>query len=201
MEPEPGKSKLKAFKNRIETKVVRDIFTTPEDLAYKLSACLGHFLITSKVKARLEDLPQSSDVTTEHGRNQVARRAARLQPIIRGGRVLLVNDVPAEMEWVIGILRGLGVVVEVATNSVDAISMLTQHQFDVVISDMRRGETPDEGMRFLNRMRLDGVYLPTIFTTGQYNPGRGTPAYAFGITNRVDELLNLLFDAFERMRG
>jgi PleD family two-component response regulator len=158
MEPEPGKSKLKAFKNRIETKVVRDIFTTPEDLAYKLSACLGHFLITSKVKARLEDLPQSSDVTTEHGRNQVARRAARLQPIIRGGRVLLVNDVPAEMEWVIGILRGLGVVVEVATNSVDAISMLTQHQFDVVISDMRRGETPDEGMRFLNRMRLDGVY-------------------------------------------
>jgi len=158
-------------------------------------------LITSKVKARLEDIPRSSDVSTEHGRNQVARRAARLQPIFRGARVLLVNDFPAEMEHVTGILRALGVEVEVATTSEDATSMLAQRQFDVVISDMRRGETPDEGLRFLKRMREKRVYLPTIFTVGQYKPELGTPAHAFGITNRVDELLNLLFDALERTRG
>jgi hypothetical protein len=98
MEPEPGQSKLEAFKDRIKTRVVRNTFTTPEDLAYKVAASLGRFLITSKVKAELEDIPRSNDVSTEHGRNQVARRAARLQPIIRGGRVLLVNDFPAEME-------------------------------------------------------------------------------------------------------
>jgi CheY-like chemotaxis protein len=201
MEPEPGQTKLKAFKDRIKTKVVRDTFTTPEDLAYKVATSLGRFLITSKVKAELEDIPRSNDVSTEQGRDQVARRAARLQPIIRGGRVLLVNDFPAEMEHVISILRGLGVEVQVVTTSKDAISVLEQNQFEVVVSDMRRGPTPDEGMRFLNRMRLNGIYLPTIFTVGQYEPGRGTPPHAFGITNRVDELLNLLFDVFERACG
>jgi DNA-binding NtrC family response regulator len=89
----------------------------------------------------------------------------------------------------------------VATTSDEAMSLFGQNQFNVVVSDMRRGPTPDEGMRFLNRMRLNGINLPTIFTVGQYEPGRGTPAHAFGITNRVDELLNLLFDVFERARG
>ena len=201
IEPEPGQSKLKAFKDRIKTKLVRDTFTTPEDLAYKVAASLGRFLITSKVKAELEDIPRSDDVSTQHGRDQVARRAARLQPIIREGRVLLVNDFPAEMEHVISILRALAVEVQVVTTSEDAIRVLGQNQFDVVVSDMRRGPTPDEGLRFLNRMRLNGICLPTIFTVGKYEPGRGTPAHAFGITNRVDELLNLLFDAFERVRG
>jgi CheY-like chemotaxis protein len=157
--------------------------------------------ITRKVKGELESISRSNYVSTEYGRGQVSRRAARLQPLIRGGRVLLVNDFPEEMEHVISILRDLDVEVQVATTSEDAISVLGQNQFDVVVSDMRRGTTPDEGMRFLNRIRLNGIYVPTIFTVGQYEPGRGTPAYAFGITNRVDELLNLLFDAFERVRG
>jgi CheY-like chemotaxis protein len=201
MESEPGQSKLKAFKNRINTSVVRDTFTTPEDLAYKVAASLGRFLITSKVKAELENIPRRNEVSTDSGRDQVARRAARIQPIISGARVLLVNDFPKEMENVISIMHALGVEVEVVTTSEDAIAVLAQHQFDVVVSDMRRGQTPDEGLRLLNIMRLKGVYLPMILTVGKYEPGRGTPAYAFGITNRVDELLNLLFDAFERTRG
>ena len=59
----------------------------------------------------------------------------------------------------------------------------------------------DEGLRFLQLIGDEHIYLPIIFTVGQYQPGRGTPPYAFGITDRVDELLNLLFDALERARG
>ncbi len=59
----------------------------------------------------------------------------------------------------------------------------------------------DEGLRFFTRMRQRNLHRPTIFTVGQYEPDRGTPAHAFGITNRVDELLNLLFDILERTRG
>jgi hypothetical protein len=60
---------------------------------------------------------------------------------------------------------------------------------------MRRGTTEDEGLRFLSRMREEGKKLPVIFTVGRYEPGRGTPPYAFGRTSRVDELLNLIFDS------
>ena len=199
VEGEPGQSKLKAFKDRIKTP--SDTFKTPEDLAYKIASSLGRFLITSKVKADLEEISKKHYTSTESGRNQVARRAARLESIIRGGRVLLVNDIPSEMAHVIGLLQALSIEVQVAKTSEEAISLIGRNTFDVVVSDMRRGSMPDEGMRFLRRIRINGIQLRTIFTVGNYEPEKGTPAHAFGITNRVDELLNLIFDAFERARG
>jgi hypothetical protein len=72
--------------------------------------------------------------------------------------------------------------------------------FDVVVSDMARDGIQDEGIRFLSKVRQQGLKQPVIFAVGAYDPSRGTPPYAFGITNRVDELLNLLFDAIERVR-
>jgi len=201
IENDPGRSKLKVFKQKVSQTVVRDTFTTPEDLAYKVASSLGRFLITHKMKEDLERVPGRENVSTPQGRDQVARRASRLQAIIEGARVLLVNDVPREMSHVIAIIRDLGVDMQVATNSDDALSMLASQEFHAVISDMRRGAVQDEGMRFLNRMRQQQLEKPTIFTVARYEPDRGTPPYAFGITNRVDDLLNLLFDILERARG
>ena len=201
IEPEPGQSKLKLFKQRVSTTFVRDTFTTPDDLAYKVASSLGRFLITRKVKEELESIPASDGVSTQQGRDQVSRRAARLQMLIRGARILLVNDVPSEMQHVIAILRELGVDVEVVTTTEDALSSLRQDAYEVIVSDMRRGSSVDEGLKLLDRMRQDRINRSIIFTVGQNQPERGTPPYAFGITNRVDELLNLLFDAIERGRG
>lgn len=201
IESEPGQSKLKALKNKISRTVVRDTFTTPEDLAYKVASSLGRFLLARKIKEELERVPGSEHVSTAHGRDQVARRGARLENILRGARVLLVNDIPTQMNHVIEILRGLDIKVEIATTTDNALKLIEKYHFDAVISDMRRGQVADEGIRFFNRMRQDSLYRPTIFTVGQYQPERGTPPYAFGITNRVDELLNLLFDILERVRG
>ena len=201
IEGDPGQSKLKLFKQRVAATVVRDTFTTPDDLAYKIASSLGRFLITRKVKEELESIPASDRVTTQQGRDQVSRRAARLHMLIRGARVLIVNDVPSEMQHVIAILHELGIDVEVVTATEEALSRLRQQVYDVIVSDMRRGTSVDEGLRFLTRMVQDRIHRPTILTVGQYQPDRGTPPYAFGITNRVDELLNLLFDAIERGRG
>jgi CheY-like chemotaxis protein len=201
IEPDPGQSKLKLFKQRISTTVVRDTFTTPDDLAYKVAASLGRFLITRKVKQGLESIPAGDRVSSQQGRDQVSRRAARLQTLIRGARILLVNDVPSEMQHVIAILCELGVEVEVVTATEEALSRLNQHGYDVIVSDMLRGTSEDEGLKFLTRMRQNRIHCPIIFTVGRYQSDRGTPPYAFGITNRVDELLNLLFDAIERERG
>ena len=66
---------------------------------------------------------------------------------------------------------------------------------------MRRGDVPDEGLLLLRKAREEGFTQPIIFMVGKFEPDRGTPPYAFGITNLVDEKLNLLFDALERERG
>ena len=57
------------------------------------------------------------------------------------------------------------------------------------------------GINLLNQMRKHGFHVPLIFTIGRFNPSLGTPPFAFGVTNRVDECLNLVFDALERTRG
>jgi CheY-like chemotaxis protein len=201
VELEPGHTMLVEFKGDINSSLVRDTFTTPDDLAFKVAASLGRYLLQQKVKSELAQAAKGEAAITESILDQVARRAERLSPITSGARVLLVNDVPREMAHVIQILRDLAVEVEVATNSTLALSMLSTASFDAVVSDMARDGVCDEGLRFFKTMRQRGFHHPTIFTVGRYEPDRGVPAYAFGITNRVDDLLNYLFDIFERVRG
>jgi DNA-binding NtrC family response regulator len=105
------------------------------------------------------------------------------------------------MQHVIGILESLNITVLVATSTPQALSLLSTNSFDLVISDMARGNVPDEGLQLLQKMKEQALYCPLVFTVGLYDPARGTPPYAFGITNRVDELLNLTFDILERVRG
>ena len=201
IEHEPGITRLKEFKKRISSTLVRDTFSTPDDLAYKISATLGRFLISTKVKEQLEKIPQSAIVTTPNGRSQVARRAERLHSIFKNARILLVNDTPQQMQHVVTLLKGLLIDVEVVTSTEDALKALERRKFDLSISDMRRGSTFDAGIQFLNEALRRGMALPTIFTVGAYEPGKGVPPFAFGITNRIDELLNLVFDVLERTRG
>lgn len=201
IEGEPGRGKLLSFKLRVRESFVVDAFSSPEDLAFKIASSLGRLLLTLRIQEELERVPGGRVVSTEEGRSQVARRASRLQPLIAGSYVLLVNDVPAEMDHVVRILKDLSIEVNVATTSDTALSMIRQRRADLVISDMRRGDVEDEGSRFHNRLRTLNPHIPVIFTVGRYDPSRGTPPYAFGITNRVDELLNLVFDVIERIRG
>ena len=44
IEEEPGKTKLRAFKSELSEGLVRDTFTTPEDLAFKIAASVGRYL-------------------------------------------------------------------------------------------------------------------------------------------------------------
>jgi CheY-like chemotaxis protein len=201
IEHEPGLSRLILFKQKVQQRVVRDVFTTSDDLAYKVAASLGHFLLQTKIKEQLIQAPGQWMTSSVQGRDQVARRAARLQGVLAGARALLVNDEPSQMSFVISMLMDLGIKVEVSTTSDDGLTKLEGGHFDFVISDMMRDGVPDDGIHFLSKMRRRNLHCPTIFTVGRFRPEMGTPAYAFGITNRVDELLNLIFDAVERIRG
>lgn len=118
-----------------------------------------------------------------------------------GAKVLLVNDHPEEMHDIIRILHELNMNVDVVRSSTQALEQLTHDNYDLVVSDMLRNGIPDEGQRFLQQSRVLGIDRPTIFSVGRFEPDRGTPPYAFGITNQADDLLNYVFDILERIRG
>jgi hypothetical protein len=76
--------------------------------------------------------------------------------------------------------------------------MLAETPYDLIISDMKRGENSKAGIEFLQKLVANNVRLPMIFYIVKMHEERGTPPYAFGITNSPSELVHLVMDVIER---
>lgn len=76
---------------------------------------------------------------------------------------------------------------------------MTHQRFDLVISDIARGEDPAAGLGTPRALTNQGTRVPVIFYVGQAL--RPIPQDAFGITDRPDELVHLVLDALARCRG
>ena len=50
-------------------------------------------------------------------------------------------------------------------------------------------------------LRAANVALPVVFYIGRLTPGKGVPDGALGLTNRPDQLLDLVVDGLARVRG
>jgi hypothetical protein len=61
IEDEPGRSKLRAFKAKVGTDLVQDVFTTPEDLATKVATAVGRYLTKPSVPAT-RAVPSTEDL-------------------------------------------------------------------------------------------------------------------------------------------
>jgi CheY-like chemotaxis protein len=158
--------------------------------------------VEAAIKQELEKVAEAApqSVGGSEQRTQVARRASNHANILRGANVLVVDDNPAGMAGTIRILEDLGVNVEIARSTRDAMRALQRKSFDVVNSDMRRGSDPLAGLELIREMRDASLRQPVVLYVGRYEPEKGVPAGAFGITNRIDELINLNIDALERVR-
>lgn len=97
--------------------------------------------------------------------------------------------------------RQLRVGTQTAESTQKALDLLKNRHFDLVISDMARGDNDTAGLNFLRQMREANETIPVIFYVGSVDPAaKGVPPQAFGITNRPDELLHLTLDALERRK-
>jgi len=133
--------------------------------------------------------------------SMVSKRAERLAPVLNGSRVLWVDDRPELTAHEVGLLNRLGVSVDIATTSSEGLSLLSRREYDLVVSDIDRDGVADEGIRFLSTIRQRHYDSRVVFYIGDLDRDKGVPAYAFGITNRPDELMHLVFDGLERRRG
>ena len=141
----------------------------------------------------------------ELDRKRALERARASLDLLAGRRILWVDDVPANNRNERRMLRGLGMVSEAAVSTEEALARLgrDESQFDLLISDVARDGDREAGMKLVagyaglveKQGRTPDDRLPLIFYLGRYDPKDGTPAGAFGITNRPDQLLHLVIDA------
>lgn len=134
--------------------------------------------------------------------------------------ILWLDDKPANNVAERRALTSLGLTVDTATSTDDALKMLSTGQYQVIISDINRDEPKGapckvenlddtRGCELISQLNLryekenrgrtaEQTHPPVIFYVGVFLPEKGAPPYSFGITSKVDELFHLVMDALER---
>jgi len=131
----------------------------------------------------------------------IYRRASLVQGVVCGRRVLWVDDQPSNNFYERLGLAQLGLIVDVAEPTEQALSSARYLRPDVIVSDMARNGEQDAGLQLLAALRAEGINTPVIFYVGEVIAARGVPAGAFGITDLPDEVLHLILDVIERGTG
>jgi CheY-like chemotaxis protein len=157
--------------------------------------------VKAQFDAALTQAAASTGTTIPSGeRTRLERRVARDASLLRGSRLLWIDDEPASTRTERSAMTALGVVIDTATSDDDARRRIAAEQYDVIISDIARGERSKAGLAFISDIREHDKSVPIIFYIRNLSPDLGTPASAHGLTNRPDELVDLLLDALERRR-
>ncbi len=133
-------------------------------------------------------------------KRRVLNRVKQHLNILKGAQALWVDDCPENNINERRMFRQLETEIDIARSTQEALDILKSGRYDVIFSDMARGENAAAGLEFLEQLRNTDKATPVIFYIGVLDPGKGTPAQAFGITNRPDELLHLTLDALERKK-
>lgn len=116
-------------------------------------------------------------------------------------RVLWVDDRPSNNIRERQALEALGVGFVISTSTDDAVAIMRNQKFDVVISDMGRPPDPKAGYTLLEKIRASGDVTPFVIYAGSRAPEHVVESRrrgAMGCTNRPDELFEYVMMAIGR---
>ena len=133
-------------------------------------------------------------------KNIALNRAKQHLHVFTEAQILWVDDHPENNLNERKMFRQLKIEIDTAKSTDEALDILRHAEYDLVISDIARGEKATAGLDFLNEFRKQNKTTPLIYYVGVIDSKLGVPAQAFGITNRPDELLHLVLDALERKK-
>lgn len=145
-----------------------------------------------------EKSPQWNVVVPTEDKEHALNRVRQHLKLFRDAQILWVDDHPENNLNERGMFRQLKAEIDIARSTEEALEMLKNDEYDLVISDMARGSTATAGLDFLKRFRQENKTTSVIFYVGVFDLKKGIPPLAFGVTNRPDELLHLTLDALER---
>ncbi len=109
------------------------------------------------------------------------KRRDSTKTILRGtGRILVVDDEPAQLRTAQRLLKHFGYDVETASSGASAFQKVEQRAFDVVILDMLLNES-DDGIQLYRRIQALYPQQRAIITSGHAPPDRAELALSEGL--------------------
>lgn len=146
------------------------------------------------------DTPGKAAVITPVQRRGVLRRLDNAAAFLSDGRILWVDDHPEYNTSLVRIFEEVGMRVDLARSTDEAIRELRRHSYDLVLSDIGRGDDARAGLSMLDAFRAEGIDLPVVIYTSSFDSRRGVDPMIFGATNRPDDVINYVIDIMERVR-
>jgi CheY-like chemotaxis protein len=119
--------------------------------------------------------------------------APELPDLLRGVRVLVVDDEPDARDLLTLVLQRHGADTSTAASANEAREMLHRMQPDVLVSDI--GMPGEDGYSFLRTLRAEGIHVPAVAVTAYAKPEEGRRALEAGFQMHLakpveaDELL------------
>jgi two-component system, sensor histidine kinase and response regulator len=120
----------------------------------------------------------------------------------RALRILIAEDIPANQEVLMGLLRTRGYIVEAVSNGREALAVLETRSFDVVLMDVQMPEI--DGIEATGAIRakerVSGAHLPIIAVTAYAMPEDRERCLEAGMDGYISKpiLSHELFDIVER---
>jgi CheY-like chemotaxis protein len=109
-----------------------------------------------------------------------------------GKAILWVDDNPANNELAVRALRTFGLDIEQATNTEAAMAAFRRRKFDLVISDMGRGDDMRAGYTLLKLLRESGSKVPFFIFAGSDKPEFRREAAERGAQLSTNNMLELV---------
>lgn len=103
-------------------------------------------------EARAPDEPAPEPVAPEALAESV-RAAAEAGPRLRSRHILWVDDHPKNNELIAGAIAAVGVRIDTATSTEEALRRLQAGRYDLIITDMTRGRDGDAGLKFIEQVK------------------------------------------------
>jgi CheY-like chemotaxis protein len=152
------------------------------------------------IRKAQEELPAvAGALQAARSRSTGLRRAEQVEKVLRGARLLWVDDHPENNAWERELFRSLGVVIVSVESTRSALACLQTETFDLVLSDIRRDDESTDGIEGAMQIHAARPTVPIVVYVQNLTSTR-IPEPASGITDEPNELLHLVLDRLERAR-
>ncbi|UCF17017.1 MAG: response regulator, partial [Phycisphaerales bacterium] len=113
-----------------------------------------------------EKSPQWKVEVPSKDKEQALKRARKHLHVFRDAQFLWVDDLPENNFNEVVMFRQLRVGIQTAQSTEKALEILKSRHFDLVLSDMARGDENTAGLKFLEQFRKVDETTPVIFYLG-----------------------------------
>ncbi|MEO8393501.1 MAG: response regulator [Chloroflexota bacterium] len=163
--------------------------------------------VEAEFQDQREQLIKASESYAAHWNEDAIRgvieRAERIRDLLKGTRVLWVDDHFLANATIFRFLNAYGVMVDSAASTEEAITALrwASDAYEVVVTDMMRGEDPIAGLTLINQIQSESIVKPVLIFVARLDKTKGTPPGAVAITDSPIHLIHNIMNLVETERA